>query len=173
MTIKLHRPLFVLFGLILLSFSLQAAEAPTKRVRANEFFTIAPGAEGTDKKIGLWLIFDSELKRGLKAENAQLLLTAYNQANPKRTKNGIFVYSLTHSMEWTAQEKAKYASSLTEQLRNDKEWLAAESKLVDELVKEANMEGVPVWVLLRGSSWGANALGTYKLLTDPKLTLKK
>lgn len=171
MTINSRFSLLVSFGLIILSFSLQAAEAPTKRVRPNEFFTIAPNAEGADKKTGFWSIIDSGAK-GSKAENAPLLLTAYKQADPKKTKNGIFIYSLTHSMEWTAQEKVKYESSLTGRLANDKEWRAAENKLVDELVKVANAERIPVWVLLRGSSSGSNALGTYKLLTDPNLTLK-
>lgn len=171
MTINSRRLLLVSFGLIILSFSLHAAEAPTKRVRPNEFFTIAPNAEGTDKKTGFWLIVDLETKSA-KAENAQLLLAAYKQADAKEAKNGIFIYSLTHSMEWTAQERAKYETSLTGRLVNDNEWRAAENKLVDELVKLANAERVPVWVLLRGSSSGPNALGTYKLLTDPNLTLK-
>lgn len=171
MTITRHS-LFVLLATVLLGSFLQAADAPTKRVRHDEFFTLIPAATDAQMNVGDWSISDPE-KGNSGADDAKGVLAAFKQTSPKRAKEGIFIYSQTHSMEWSDKDKAKYAASRQVQLLNNKVWREAENKLVEELVVAANAEGVPVWALVRGASSGASGLHTYKLLTDAKLTLKK
>lgn len=144
-------------------------------MRHDEYFTLIPGATDAQENVGTWSISDPE-KGNSGADDAKGVLAAFKQTSPKRAKEGMFIYSQTHSMEWSDKDKVKYAASRQVQLLNNKVWREAENKLVAELVtaaNAANAEGVPVWALVRGSGSGTSGLYTYKLLTDPKLTLKK
>ncbi len=158
-----------LFSLAAFIFStyVSAADAPTKRVRLNEFYTVIPTATTAQMDIAAWIAANPQ-QGNHRAESASQLLTHFKSQPAKNLKNGIFVYSSTHSLELTDKEKASAAPRLLD-LMNNKVWREAENKLIDALVAASNTEGVPVWVLLRGTG----ELHTYKLLTDPKLTLKK
>ncbi|HBJ82716.1 MAG TPA: hypothetical protein DDZ88_02350 [Verrucomicrobiales bacterium] len=147
--------------------SIIAADAPTKRVRLNEFYTVIPMATSPQMDVANWMVANQQ-QGNPSADSADQLLANFKSQAVKDLKNGIFVYSITHSVELTDKEKAKAAPRQLE-LLNDKVWREAENKLVSELVTAANTEGIPVWALLRGTG----ELHTYKLLTDPKLTLKK
>ena len=144
-----------------------AADAPTKRVRLNEFYTVIPMSTSPQMDSANWIVADQE-QGNSSVDSAVELLANFKSQPAKNKKNGIFVYSITHSFELTEKEKTRAAPRLIEML-NDKVWREAENKLVSELVTAANTEGIPVWTLLRGTG----EFHTYKLLTDPKLTLKK
>jgi len=147
--------------------NVSAADPPTRRVRLNEFYTVIPMATTAQMDVAQWIVANPQ-QGNHRADNASRLLAHFQSLPAKDQKNGIFVYSSTHSIELTDKEKTKVAPRQLE-LLNHKVWREAENKLVDELVVAANTEGGPVWILQRGSG----ELHTYKLLTDPKLTLKK
>ncbi|MFO1482152.1 MAG: hypothetical protein U1F71_02200 [Verrucomicrobiaceae bacterium] len=156
-----------LLGLLLFCTPLIAADPPTKRVRLNENFTIIPMATSAAMDAANWMVANQQ-QGNPTSDTAAQLLAQFKALPPKDQKNGIFIYSITHSIQLTDKEKAKAAPRQLEML-NDKVWRGAENKLVDELVTAANSAGTPVWVLVEGTG----ELHTYKLLTDPKLTLKK
>lgn len=147
--------------------NIAVADAPTKRVRLNEFYTVIPMATSPQMDVANWMVSNQQ-QGNPGADSAAQLLANFKAQGAKSLKNGIFIYSATHSIELTDKEKAKAAPRQLE-LLNNKTWRDAENKLVNELVVSANIEGIPVWVLVRGSG----EFHTYKLLSDPKLTLKK
>lgn len=155
--------LLVLF----LGLHLQAADAPTKRARLNEYYTVVPMATSPQMDTAQWMVTDQAAGNPT-AETAVDLITHFKTTPVKDQKDGIFIYSATHSIELTDKMKDRLPQRQQE-LLDDKVWRAAENKLVDGLVAAANTDGIPVWVLVRGTG----DLHTYKLLTDPKLTLKK
>jgi hypothetical protein len=146
---------------------LQAADAPTKRARLNEFYTVVPMAATPQMDTANWMVTDQAAGNPT-ADTAAALIAHFKKMPAKEQKDGMFIYSATHSIELT-DKKQNRLPQRQQELLNDKVWRAAENKLVDELVAAANKEGIPVWVLFRATG----ELHTYKLLTDPKLTLKK
>jgi|GEM_PF-4400641 len=158
---------FVFLIVVLLHSHLQAADVPTKRARLNEFYTAIPMATSPQMNVANWMVAH-QAQGNLSADTAAQLIIHFKAQPAKDQKNGIFIYSATYSIELTDKEKTKLPQRQKE-LLDDKVWRAAENKLVEELVAGANKEGIPVWVLVRGTG----ELYTYKLLTDPKLTLKK
>lgn len=160
---------------LLLSFltffalSLHAAEPVTKRLHMDECYTISTAAnEALDE--GHWLIFNRLGKFDASLDTAVQAIDHYRKQDPKFSKNGIIIHSNTHSIPDTKKETETMNPQVAKLYRL-KSWRDAENKLVEELVAEANKQGVPVWV--NTTRFVGNRLATFQLLTDPNLTLKK
>jgi hypothetical protein len=103
------------------------------------------------------------------ADTAAEVLAHFHRQDKDRTKDGILLNSYTHSIPDTPKEKKLMSLHLLK-IYGLKTWRDAENKLVDELVAACNKEGIPVWI---NTTMDMGDLFSVKLLTDPKLTLKK
>lgn len=145
-----------------------AAEPPTKKVRSNEKYT-AVTMTPVSQDSSSWFIPNEQGSYEMGADTAAEVIAHYRTKPAQRIKDGIFVVSYTHSIPQTDKEK-KIMSAHILKLIQHQPWREAENKLVDELVAAANKEGIPVWINVTNDMAG---LYQNKLLTDPKLTLKK
>ena len=163
-------------ALLLLVFNLflspvGAADKPvTKKMRLDEFFSANTNVASEKLDEANWMIFNLKGRLEAMPETPAALITLYRADEPKRTRNGIIVFSNTHSIPDTKAETESMGPQLAKLYRL-KEWREAENKLVEALVAEANKEGIPVWV--NATRYVGNRLATFQLLTDPKLILKK
>ncbi len=161
-------PLIILMLLVSGLVSVRAVEPPTKKIRTKEKYTAvtmtAPSLDSAS-----WFIPNEEGTFDAGFKNAAEVMAHYRTKPVQYIKDGIFVVSYTHSIPLTDKEKKKMSPHLL-MLVQHKPWRDAENKLVDELVAAANKEGVPVWINVTMDMKG---LYPSKLLTDPKLTLKK
>ena len=156
--------------LTLFALSLHAAEPVTKRLRMDECYNIRsnPSSEALDE--ANWLIFNRQGKFDASPDTPAAVIDHYRKQDPKFSKNGILIYSISHSIPDTKKETETMNPQVAKLYRL-KSWRDAENKLVEDLVTEANKQGVPVWVTT--TRFVGNRLATFQLLTDPKLTLKK
>lgn len=154
----------------LFASALAAAEPPTKKLRLDECYNVwtGPATEALDE--AKWMIFNRQGRFDASPETPAGVLDHYRKQDPKFSKNGIIVFSNSHSIPDTKKETETMNPQIAKLFRL-KAWRDAENKLVKELVAEANKQGVPVWINL--TRFVGNRLATFQLLTDPKLTLKK
>lgn len=145
-----------------------AADAPVKRVRFDLELYSAHASLAVDNSAS-WIVFNTRGTYDAGPNNAAELLVHYKGVPDKRKKNGLLVCSHTHSVPLTEKEKKFMTPHVIGRFAN-KEWRDNENKLVEELVALANKEGVPVWINITSDFRG---VVSFKLLTDPKLTLKK
>lgn len=163
-------------ALLLLVFSLflnpaGAADKPvTKRMRLDECFNVCTDPSTVALDEAHWMIFDRQGHFESRPETPAEVIDQYRKHDPKRTKNGIIVFSNTHSIPDKKEETKTMSAQLTKMYRL-KAWREAENKLVDSLVAEANKEGIAVWI--NTTRYVGNRVATFQLLTDPNLTLKK
>ena len=161
---------YPIFLILLLSslFDVCAVESPIKKIRAKEKYSaVTTSAPSLD--LASWFIPNEAGTFDAGCSNAVEVLAHYRTKPVQFIKDGIFVVSYTHSIPLTDKEKKKMSPHLL-MLVQHKPWRDAENKLVDELVTAANKEGIPVWINVTMDMAG---LYPNKLLTDPKLTLKK
>lgn len=158
----------VAIAVLFLSASGHAQNAPTKRIRFDLELYCAHATLHVDNSAS-WVVFNTLGKYDAGPNNAAELLTHYRGAPEKRRKNGLLVFSDTHSVPFTEKEKKLMTPHLIGRFAN-KEWRENENKMVEELVALANKEGVPVWINVTGDTRGVTS---FKLITDPKLTLNK
>lgn len=162
--------------MVLLAFSLLpspagAADKPvTKRLRMDECFNAHTNVAAETLDAANWMIFNQQGRLEDMPETPAALIALYRAHDPKRTRNGVIVFSNTHSIPDEKKETESMSPQLTKLYRL-KAWRDAENKLVEALVTEANKEGVPVWI--NTTRYVGNRVATFQLLTDPKLTLKK
>ena len=172
MPIMARKPLpnLLLPFVLLFASALTAAEPPTKRLRLDECYHVWTASNSDPFDEAHWLIFNRQGKYDASPDTPAQVVDHYRKQDPKFSKNGIIVFSNTHSIPDTKDE-TKTMNPHMAKLYRLKVWRDAENKLVEELVLEANKQGVPVWINLTRRV--GDRLATFQLLTDPKLTLKK
>lgn len=164
-------PAMVFLAFSLLSSPAGAADKPvTRRLRMDECFHVwvTPANEACDE--AHWMIFNDQNRFEASPETPAALITYYRGVEATRTKNGLIIYSKTHSIP-DEKDEIKTMNAFQLKLYRLKAWRDAENKLLETLVTEANKEGVPVWI--NTTRYVGNRVATFQLLTDPKLTLKK
>jgi hypothetical protein len=148
-----------------------AADKPvTKRLRLDECFNAHTNVAAETLDAANWMIFNQQGRLEDMPETPAALIALYRAHDPKRTRNGIIVFSNTHSIP-DEKNETKTMSPQLAKLYRLKAWRDAENKLVEALVTEANREGLPVWI--NTTRYVGNRVATFQLLTDPKLTLNK
>jgi hypothetical protein len=164
-------PAMVLLAFSLLSSPAGAVDKPvTKRLRMDECFHVwvSPANEACDE--AKWMIFSQDNRFEASPDTCAALIAYYRGKDAKFTKNGLILFSNSHSIP-DEKDETKTMSPFLLKLYRLKAWRDAENKLVEALVTEANKEGVPVWI--NTTRYVGNRVATFQLLTDPKLTLKK
>ncbi|WP_395736228.1 hypothetical protein [Prosthecobacter sp.] len=166
---KPHTTLLILLvGFVFHLTALHAEEVPTMTMSfLGKYQAVTMTAVSLDS--ASWFVPNEDGKYEAGFDHADELIAHYRTKPAERISDGIFVVSYTHSIPFTEEEKKRMSPHLLK-LSQHKPWRDAENKLVDELVAAANKEGIPVWI-----NTSLNMAGTYqnKLLTDPKLTLRK
>lgn len=159
--------------LLVFSFFLSpagAADKPvTKRMRWGYYY-VTPRWTNDAFSDAEWWIPNRNGRYDASPKTGAGVITHYRLQDPDWTKNGVIVISPFHSIPDTKNEQ-KAINDFQLKLYRLKEWREAEDKLVNELVVEANKQGVPVWI--NTTRYVGNQMATFQLLTDPKLTLKK
>ncbi len=165
---SLNSKLFLLLVGSFLNVAAWAGEVKTMKIHVNEKYT-AVTMSAPSLNSATWFVPNEKgaIDKGFK--NAADLIEHYRSKPAERIDDGIFIMSYTHSIVLNDEAKKRMSSHLL-RLIDYKPWRVAENQLVQELVDAANKEGIPVWI-----NFTNDLTGYYpnKLLTDPKLTLKK
>jgi hypothetical protein len=107
-----------------------------------------------------WIIFkDGKYDAG--PDDATGVLSHFSKQPDEKKQHGIFIYSKTHSIPLTDEEK-RWMSPYLLKLHSDPKWRESENALVTELVQECQNKGIQVWVNI-----SSEVNGKWKLLTKP------
>ncbi len=150
--------------------AVHAADKLTKKIRRDgRYEAVVMTAATPDFDKANWFLPKPDGTYDAGADTAAKVLAHFHLQDKDRTKEGILVTSYTHSIPETPKEKKLMSLHLLK-IYKHKPWRDAENKLVDELVTACTKEGIPVWI---NTTMDMADLFSVKLLTDPKLTLKK
>ncbi len=168
---KFHPILLMLFVSSLFhAGAVHAADKITKKIhREGRYIAVVMTVATPNFDQASWFLPKPEGTYDAGADNAAEVLAHFHRQDKARTKEGILVNSYTHSIPDTPKEKKMMSLHLLK-IYSLKAWRDAENRLVDELVAACNQEGIPVWI---NTTMEMGDLFSVKLLTDPKLTLKK
>lgn len=166
----MRKTLLVLGLFCLGTFMAAAADKLTKKIRRDgryEAVVLTVATPNFDK--ATWFLPKPDGTYDAGADTAAEVLAHFHRQDKDRIKEGILLNSNTHSIPDSPKEKKLMSLHLLK-IYSLKTWRDAENKLVNELVVACNKEGIPVWI---NTTNDMADLFSVKLLTDPKLTLKK